>query len=40
MILGLPEETLDSFKAGLTIAIEGYPQGVLIVFRCVLLPNA
>ena len=40
MILGLPEETLDSFKAGLTIAIEGDPQGVLIVFRCVLLPNA
>lgn len=40
MILGLPGETLASFKAGLTLPIDHDPSTSVLVYRCVLLPNA
>ncbi|WP_323797742.1 B12-binding domain-containing radical SAM protein [Nisaea sp.] len=40
MILGLPGETLASFKEGLLVAIDRNPHSSVIVYRCGVLPNA
>jgi hypothetical protein len=40
MILGLPGETLASFKEGLLVSIDRNPQSRVIVYRCSVLPNA
>ena len=40
VILGLPGETLDSFKAGVATGIDLTIRGELLVHTCVLLPNA
>jgi len=40
MILGLPGETLASFKEGLVVSIDRNPHSSVIVYRCSVLPNA
>lgn len=40
MILGLPGETLASFKEGLLVSIARNPHSSVIVYRCSVLPNA
>lgn len=39
LILGLPEQTLDSFAASLTTALTPFPGDALQIYLCRLLPN-